>query len=330
MELFEITIQPLSGFGTPLKGDTLWGQFCWQARYDDNLLDGGLEKQISLYREKPFAIFSSAFPKITADNKTYYALKRPSLPAFYLFPFIADRKKALQNAKENKKKKWILVESLHRIDTAQVFFLTEKELAEKISPNNYSHFTLTTTRQHNTINRLTGTTGKDIFAPYSQENSYYLPGILLAVFVLIDEEATSLEKVITGLERIGTWGFGRDASTGMGKFNVVDHKPIPIADESDTVYSLAPSVPDMDMTQKSFVTTFTRFGKHGDSLACSSNPFKNPVIMADEAAVYVLKKPLNPDMPYLGKAVANVSKALPETIVQGYTPCLPIKLEQNL
>lgn len=40
MKLLEITIKPEAGFGAPLKGDTLFSQFCWQGAYDRSLLDG--------------------------------------------------------------------------------------------------------------------------------------------------------------------------------------------------------------------------------------------------------------------------------------------------
>ena len=93
MKLYEITIQPISGFGTPLKGDTIFGHFCWQARYNPTLLAGGLQKQIDRYAERPFAVFSSAMPKIEADNT--HALRRPALPMPILFPSIKDRKKRL-------------------------------------------------------------------------------------------------------------------------------------------------------------------------------------------------------------------------------------------
>jgi len=57
VKLYEITIRPVSGFGTPLKGDTLFGHFCWQAAYDASILNGGLNQWIACYAEKPCAVF---------------------------------------------------------------------------------------------------------------------------------------------------------------------------------------------------------------------------------------------------------------------------------
>lgn len=329
MKFHEITIKPLSGFGTSLKGDTLFGHFCWQADHDPSLLDGGLEKQIALYKNKPFAVFSSAFPKISAGARQYYALKRPEMPPSMLFPQGQSRLETLKKAKENKKKKWMLVEKNTCIDPARVDFITEKQLCAKIFEQKPDALIKTASQQHNTINRMTGTTGEGRFAPHSKENTYYFPGAALAVFVLTDEDATDIERIAKGLERIGSWGFGRDASTGLGRFSVSGHEELVMNTDGSAFYSLAPSVPETNAFKKIYSKTFTRFGKHGDILACSKNPFKNPVIMADEASVFILKdKGL--EKPYIGRAVSGVSKAMPKTVVQGYTPCLPINLEQSI
>ena len=54
MKIYGITIQPLSPFGTLLKGDTLFGHFCWQAAEDGALLAGGLDKWIDCYASESF------------------------------------------------------------------------------------------------------------------------------------------------------------------------------------------------------------------------------------------------------------------------------------
>jgi len=326
LRFFEIEIKPLSGFGTPIKGDTLFGHFCWQADHDPTLLNGGLVKQIKLYKKKPFAIFSSAFPKIMDESKEYYGLKTPKMPMNMLFQADKNRVENLHQAKENKKKKWMLVEKNSDIDPNNVEFITEKQLCEKITGKDIEQFELTASQQHNSINRMTGTTGQNQFAPYLKERTYYIPETMLSVFILVDEEASDIKRVVKGLERIGSWGFGKDASTGSGRFSVNHFDELKINIEGEAFYTLAPSVPTEKQIQKYFLSTFTRFGKHGDKLACSNNPFKSPVIMADESSVFVMKdKRL--ERPYIGNSITGVSKVMPETVVQGYSPCLPIKLE---
>jgi len=56
VKLYEVIIKPESGFGTPLKGDTIFGHICWQTAYDKNLLEGGLDRWIDCYAERPFFV----------------------------------------------------------------------------------------------------------------------------------------------------------------------------------------------------------------------------------------------------------------------------------
>lgn len=341
MELYEIILEPLGGIGTPLKGDTIFGHFCWQAFYDDTLLEGGLDAQVRNYFERPFVVFSSVFPKICIDGRAYYALKRPDTPLDMLFSMEGERLERLRTQKKLKAKKWMVVEDLLKIDCYNARFLTDLELAQEVSgssadtearwvPNVISRPYMTTYSQpHNTINRMTQTTKSGMFAPFSTENLSYMPGIRLVLFVLIDPGATDIQRVRRGLERIGIWGYGRDASTGMGRFSVVDISPFafPKMTDANACYTLAPSVPEKATYQKVYFSPFVRFGKHGDRLACSRNPFKNPAVMADEGAVLIPNLRSRFEIPYVGTALKGLSKASPGTLGQGYAPYLPIKVE---
>jgi CRISPR-associated protein Csm4 len=342
LKLYEIILKPLSGFGTMLKGDTLFGHFCWQVAYDPTLLDGGLQKWISRYGEKPFVVFSSAWPKIEDNGKFFYALKRPDMPISFLFPTPkGNKKETFEQLKENKKKKWMKIDESLSLDLNSVEYLTNKDIAERaynqatsdtrrmMREKHHQEFCLEFVQQHNTINRMTMTTGEGMFAPFSETNFSYYPEMELAVFVLIDEDATEIEKVLTALENIGKFGFGKNASTGCGRFNLGenDELPLPVPGNSNACYVLSPCVPEKEAFKDVYFTPFVRFGKHGDRLACYGNPFKNPVIMADEGAVFIPNDHSLFNKPYIGQAVTHVSKAMPETVVQGYAPYLPLKLE---
>ena len=65
-----------------------------------------------------------------------------------------------------------------------------------------------------------------------------------------------------------------------------------------------------------------------DSLANARNPFKNPVIMADEGAVFIPKDKTVLKEPYIGRSISDVSKADQNTVVQGYAPYLLMKMEK--
>jgi CRISPR-associated protein Csm4 len=99
------------------------------------------------------------------------------------------------------------------------------------------------------------------------------------------------------------------------------------SDAPNACYTLAPCVPENDTHSDIFFMPFTRYGKHGDILAKSGNPFKNPVIMADEGAVLIPKSKEVFAKPYIGQAVLNLSKAEPKTVMQGYSLYIPVRVE---
>lgn len=342
MKFYEIIIEPRGGSGTPLKGDTLFGHFCWQAAYDASLINGGLEHLLSLYGESPGLIFSSAFPKLRWQGQAWYALKRPDLPSsvFPLAPGLNKIAKIKARKTQKEKKWWLLPEDL-RLDFSAARFMTDQELLQETDAAATEagrglrqraeevRVAVSRAQPHNTINRLSGTTGEGQFAPYTQKMLHYFPGLKLAIFVLLEENITDIPRVYRALEAIGAWGFGKDASIGQGRFAVLGWRELawPDASEADAAYALAPSVPAPGSYQQVFFAPFIRFGKHGDIYARSGQPFKNPVLMADEGAVFFNRDRSGFSRPYLGAAVRNLSKALPATVMQGYTPYLPFKVE---
>ncbi|MFP4037650.1 MAG: hypothetical protein ACLFUE_09030, partial [Desulfobacteraceae bacterium] len=62
--------------------------------------------------------------------------------------------------------------------------------------------------------------------------------------------------------------------------------------------------------------------------ALSGNPFKNPVVMADEGAVLETASGTNwGKKPYVGRSIHNVSLNDTKTVVQGYSPVIPLAME---
>ncbi|HNV72941.1 MAG TPA: hypothetical protein PKO06_24745, partial [Candidatus Ozemobacteraceae bacterium] len=179
-------------------------------------------------------------------------------------------------------------------------------------------------RLHCRVSRVTGATGAG--ALYKSDEVYYLPGMRLAVFAGLADDLPA-EGLKTAFERLGLQGYGRDASSGLGRFTVESCVPFELAKlgakGDDAWYVLGPCVPEKGVWTNTWFQPFVRFGRHGDVLARSRNPFKNPVIMADEGAVLAGRR--NRVEPYVGTALTGLSFE-PETVGQGYALCLPIKV----
>jgi len=337
MKTFAVTIKPESPFGTPPKGDTIFGQFCWQAVLQAGLLEQGFDHWIQLYPEKPFAVFSSAFPKIKDVSGTVvYFLPRPAMPVNFIKSMT--RKERAEASKREKSRKWLPVAEDGLSDIAPCAAVTDRQvfaqylatLADgerrllQFLPANQQKPIATVNRAHNSIDRRTMTTGKG-FDPFSMENFHYPPGMELVVFAAINEDALDQDRLCRGLENIGCFGFGRDASSGLGRFSVVEVMEInwPRLNKGAGCFTLAPCVPEQNKFSEQFALPFVRFGKHGDQLVLSRNPFKNPVVMADEGAVFYPKADLLPDEPYIGTAVTGLSLVEEKTVAQGYSLYLP-------
>jgi CRISPR-associated protein Csm4 len=344
VKIYEITIIPLTGLGTPMIGDSVFGTFCWQIANDDKLVGKKLDDLLSNYHTKPFVIFSSVYPKFLSNKVYNYAFKTPALPLETIFNLPANREEKITKRKEFKSKKWMLVAENQKISSIkELEKVNDTELFEKIksSINNETRkqikrsgtksFSATLQQFHNKINRVTGKTGEEGFAPFSVFQEVYIPNMELSLFVGFDENSISIEQILTILQKIGDTGFGKDASIGLGKFKVGEETEIDLSkigsDSPNALYTLSPSVPEKGIYQEIYFQPFTRFGKHGDMLAKSDNPFKNPVIMADEGAVLIPKEKGYLEKNYIGTAVSNLSKSMKETVAQGYSLVIPINVE---
>lgn len=307
MKTYQIIIRPITGFGTPLKGDTLFGHICWQIYYDKSLVNIDLDTLLSNYTTNPFCIVSSAYPY--KDNKVF--LKRPSLPLHYIFKFSAEE--LVRRRKELKRLNYFTLD-LPLPPLSQIKYTNL--IAE-----------ITDEQVRCSIHRIFGKTAIAPFAPFSVSKKWFLTD--LAIFVGVREDIP-IDGIIKALERVGHYGFGKDATSGWGKFKILFYEEIDLCagfrETCNAYYTLSPFVPENNQRYKEiYYEPFIRFGRHGDMLSISKNPFKAPVLMADEGAVCFPEK-FNPQT-YIGKPVYNVSAVEPKTVVQGYTLVVPVEVD---
>lgn len=312
MQSFCVTLSPLSAFATPLKGDTLFGQLCWAIR--NRLGEAYLTELLAGYTDgRPFAVVSDAFPE--------HYLPLPKLPNSFYNPIDGEDRKAV------KKRCWLPEAAIGKpVSEWLSHARTPAALAGDYSGLSEKH-----PQPHNTINRLTNTTGEGGFAPYSVEQEWFIPGLRWSVYILLDTSWLSIENCRQCLADIGSFGFGRDASIGFGKFAVEDFqaRPLPAQDNADACLTLAPCAPQglgFD-AQRSFYQLFTRFGRHGDiAVHQEGKPFKNPVLLAQTAAVFGTEPPKSG---FIGQGIGGngeLSKTLKATVHQGYAPVIGVRL----
>lgn len=315
--------------GTPLKGDTLLGHICWQIAYDKTLFKASVEDLIAEYDRSPFCVVSSGFPVIKNKDSYRFLFRTPSIPLDMLFESqLSDVGQLIKERKRFKKKRWMMLDGYNG-NLKKAKYFTDKEVLKEFFGIENEEIIREFSYVHNTLQRATFSTSTEGFAPYSVNNYCFYPDMLIGIVVCVDKE--HLKALQKAIERIGKMGFGRDASTGLGKFDVVDTISFDTktfgAKKPQALYTLAPSVINPDEFKDCYFVPFVRHGRHGDVLAKSSNPFKNPVVMLDEAAVLIPESQKTFQLPYTGKSLKGLSLSFDKTIHQGHTPYIPVTLE---
>lgn len=308
MKIYVVKIKPLTGFGSLIKGDSLFGQICWQIFYDPHIFKIPIQELIKEYDESPFVIVSSAYPEV--DGKIY--LKRPSMPLQKLFKIKSED--FVEKRKNLKKRGYFVFE----------------QLLKPLNEISYEalNFFMEDSQTRCTISRITGTTGEAPFTPYAVDKIYFNCNLVIFAGLRDDIEVEAFLEII---KRIGKYGYGKDATAGYGKFNFVECSEIDLMSLNsnfNALYTLSPSVPKKEEVRNIYFTPFIRFGRHGSIFAKTKNPFKNPVIFADESAVIFPSH--NPAKPYIGQAIRNLSKVCPEAVTQGYSLVLPVEVRNDL
>jgi len=310
MKTIKLTLAQRSAFGTPLAGDTLFGQLCWAFR--ERFGAKALMDALSGYTSgAPFAVVSDGCPA--------GYLPRPSVPDAWLNPagWQEGRNKGGRHAA------WVAVD---RIELPLI------EVIEGAVDLGHQWQTRTVVTQ-NTINRLTGTTGTGPFAPRQRDLIQPPPGLAFEVYVCFNAGLLSSEVIALLFQDIGAMGYGRDATTGLGKFSVIDVQEHEWTDRVTRHYlALAPSSPEPDSldARETFYLPVTRFPRHGNVAAISRHPFKKPIMLARTGAVYALRAPaqrLRVMGSGFGGAAQPISASIPTTVHQGYAPVVPLRVE---
>lgn len=288
LQLYRASLRLQSSLVTALKGDTIWGHIVWGiANHEgDDKVAEFLEKEKSI---EPDLIVSSAFPKGT--------ICKP-------FPKHEPRKlkmsaKDYSQIKKNKKEKFV---------SAKEYLTDAEERDEKFGAE-------TTQTMHNSINRFSGTVEEgNLFA--TEEVWFSHQEFDLYVLSSYPQERIK-ELLFWAFEN----GYGADSSTGKGRISVGEVVPVKAKNTTKKYVALAPFVADFSAIKENSLraNTFIRTGKIGGAFSSFMSPFKKPVILFDEGAVFESDKELQ----FIGKLIPNVHSD-PKICQSGFAPVLPL------
>lgn len=317
MQRLIFTILPKTAFGTPFAGDTLFGQCCWAIRHLFG--EAKLTQLLEGYTEnKPFLVVSDAFPK--------RFLARPTVPAEMLGFDCSDTKQR----KQQKAKKWFPQSVLKKpLNQWANDAKTETEMLADLKLD--GQFLKNLAQDHNSLNRLTGTTGSsDGFAPFQRETFWYHPKIQLSLVIELDEARLTLKEFEDVLNWVSLHGYGKEASAGLGKFEIeaVEVQAVEQTENANAWLTLSACAPKgLDWkTDDCYYQVLTRFGRHGDlAVHKEGGAFKNPVLFAGTSAVLTPKTMTSNR--FTGQGITGVSKTITQTVHQGYAPIYAVRME---
>ncbi|MCM8620955.1 MAG: hypothetical protein NFW16_04250 [Candidatus Accumulibacter sp.] len=310
--LHRATLALHTPLGTPLAGDTLFGQLCWALR--EAAGEAELRRRLQGYTEgSPWLVVSDGFPA--------GYLPRPTLPQHFS-PTVDDP----AQRKAAKRQRWLAAARSGERLAIQLANAVDDATAYGQAPQR-------SMQAHNTLNRLTGSTGEGAFAPYSVPQTCHSAGQRIDLYLVLDSERLTAAEAASLLLAIGSSGFGRDASVGLGKFTLEGIAPTAFAAPAgaNAYWTLAPCAPQGQgfVGTSSYWRVLTRFGRHGNTLAVAGQPFKTPVLLAASGAVLVPASGFAA-RPFIGQGLGGagrLSKAEAATVQQGYAPVAPLALE---
>ncbi len=280
MARYKVQLKLESPLATPLHSGTLFGHLCWAVREGDG--EEALEKWLGSLAESPFLV-SAGFPAGW--------LPRPLLaPGRHAVEPIgndgelkqAERDKALRKAA------WIHVEDFLAVRDA----LDESKLLARIGTRRDGDGKPEQPRlpavhrvAHNTIDRLKGTTPEAGGLFYADE-WWPEPGVSDRWDVYV-ECAMDRDRLAQLFNRVGEHGYGKDASTGRGRFTVEVGDPPPGLFDASGNRRLSLSHGSLSANMRAArYKTETLYGKTGPFFAAAEAPFKRPITLLKPGATF--------------------------------------------
>ena len=323
MLTYRATLRPRSATLSPWQADTLFGQLCWLIRYEEG--EAVLDEFLTPFRQgQPPLLFSNGFP---ADllPRPQVPVRRENIPRNK-----TAQVSAMQAAKEGKAIRWIRMEEFNALRRGE-------------SPALQKHTALEASKTvlKNQINRLTGgTTGLEegegggnlysldelAFVDASEVNRV---GLDVSVYVKAADETWG-RRAGDLLERLARSGYGKKKSSGYGHFKLeewerylgFDASPF----EANGFISLSNWVPAKNDPVQGFYTVLVKYGKLGEELANSENPFKYPLTMLTAGSSFYAAPPLGE---WYGQLVEGIAPADERVVQYGFAFAVPAQLAEE-
>lgn len=278
MKTYILTLKQKSGLLSELQSDTIYGHFCW--RLKERFGEGKLTEFISIYQnDNPVFTISDGLLQVNGEIRfpRPYIFTKPEIK-------VNKEEKVLEFVKRkvNKERNYLTITELNSfLKTGEVKIEEKNEtISNQKKPKKSKPPINETLRVSVQIDRSTfGSAEGRLFSYnpiYTREDVSYI-----VMIKVIDEEAYKFfecESILLDVFRVG---FGKKKSSGYGQFEVGNITEFILLEEPDNANAfvvLGNYLPD----EKENISPIgydinTKYGKLGEELSQTENPFKNPI-----------------------------------------------------
>ncbi len=279
MKTYILSLKQKSGLLSELQSDTIYGHFCW--RLKERLGEEKLTEFISAYKSnKPVFTLSDGLLKIRDE------IHFPR-PFIFSKPKIREKKadKIIEFAerKRNKERNYLTLSELNSfLSTGQIKIEEKKEEQNNnTKPKKNIPVTSESLRVSVQIDRSTFGSSEGKLFSYNPKHTRDDVSYVILIKVL-DEEAFKNFDCKNLIEEVFKVGYGKKKSSGYGQFDVGEmaefsnFKEVEDPNAFIVVGNYLPAEKD-NITPVGYDIN-TKYGKLGEELSQSENPFKNPIV----------------------------------------------------
>jgi CRISPR-associated protein Csm4 len=314
MRLYKSRIKLKSLSASSWQADTVFGHLCWHIFRHEG--EAHLGEFLSYYPEGAHSSTGPRPPVLVSDGFPADYLPRPLLPFKESDAGSTKRERILRSfrLKEEAQVRWLRLEEFNKVRSGEFVTssLTEHEIAKAIS---------TEISQKNQIDRVTNTAGSGSGQLFDVIG-YLLPEVSL--YWRISDGY--LELVREFLEELKNTGYGKRKSVGYGQvesFTLDEFKDFEEIQGANGFVTLSRFVPAINDPTEGYWHTAVKYGKLGEELGGSGNPFKRPLLQIECGACFRDVAPRE----WYGQLISGLSD-FTEVKHYGFAFPLPLKIPE--
>ena len=316
MNLYKITIKPITSFCSPLQSDTFFGAFCWSYLYRYG--EPALKKLIFHYKAgRPDIIFSNAFPNGYLPMPLGLSTLRKGATDNLLSK--QERYQAYIEKKRNEHISMITLDDFNQIINCQYpVCFSDTDTASEYKIMSW----------RNMVSRESGTVENSDSESHLFEIDETFVSRNLDIYIF-----STLEREILShtLEDMFFLGIGAQRSVGKGAFQILSGPELfndfKNPENSNAFVALSNFIPHKGDPIKGYYEAFVKYPKISYLSSKGDSPFKKPLIFIKAGSVFFDQ----PVMPFYGSCIENVAlkngKISDEIIIGAYTIAVPCYID---